>query len=164
METKKCKDCNKELPLDKFHYSNKPQGILKSYCSDCSYQRVKTHIDEDPVAHRAYMERYMRENPEKYPGNYITKSRPKVAGVYIISCSLTDDSYVGCSSNLRNRYYKHKRNNGRAVQKDLSKLIKEYGWEVFTFDVLETCDREMIFERESFWIKELQPNLNRNKK
>ena len=86
-----------------------------------------------------------------------------VAGVYVIECLLTDDVYVGCSSNLRNRKYKHARNVGRAVQKELSKLIKQYGWEAFTFDVLETCDKKDIFERETHWIQEVKPNLNKNK-
>jgi group I intron endonuclease len=110
------------------------------------------------------MQRYIRENPEKYPGNYKTKKYPPVAGVYIIECSLTQDKYIGCTNNLRNRRYKHARNVGRSVQRDLSKLIKEYGWECFTFDVLETCDKDKIFERETYWIQELKPNLNRNKK
>lgn len=163
METKICKDCGEEKTLDQYHYSNKKTGILKSYCGECSYKRVQAHINEDPLAHRAYMKRYIRENPEKYPGNHITKSTPTRSGVYIISCNLTDDSYVGCSSNLRNRQYKHKRNNGRAVQKDLKKLIAEYGWECFSFDVLELCEPDTIFERETYWIQKLQPNLNRNK-
>ena len=160
---KECKDCGVEKDYSEYHYSDKPNGTLKSYCKECSYVRVKKHIDEDPLAYRAYTQRYIRENPDKYPGNHTSKSRPKVAGVYIISCSLTDDSYVGCSSNLRNRYYKHKRNVGFGVQKDLSKLIKEYSWECFSFDILEVCEPEQIFEKETEYIKELKPNLNRNK-
>jgi len=73
---------------------------------------------------------------------------------------LTDDSYIGCSKNIRNRKYRHSRNVG-SKNKQLSKLIKEYGWEAFEFRVLEECDGEIIFERETHWIQELQPNLNR---
>jgi len=164
METKICKDCNKELTLDRFHYSDKKKGILKSYCSDCCYKRAQEHIAKDPIAHFHYMKRYYRENPDRYPGNHKSKKTPPVAGVYLIECLLTDDKYVGCSSNLRNRRYKHARNVGRGKQANLTKLIKEYGWEAFSFDVLETCDKEMIFERETHWIQELQPNLNKNKK
>ena len=76
METKECKDCKKELSLDMFHYSNKPKGILKSYCKDCSYNRAQAHIEKDPIAHHYYMKRYYKENPEKYPGNHYNKKIP----------------------------------------------------------------------------------------
>jgi predicted GIY-YIG superfamily endonuclease len=163
METKECKDCKREMPLDYYHYSDKPKGILKSYCKDCSYKRARNHIEQDPLAYQYYMKRYYQENPDKYPGNYKTKKTPPVAGVYVVECLLTDDKYIGCSSNLRNRKYKHSRNVGVGKQKPLSKLIKELGWEAFNFDVLELCDKEMIFVRETHWIQELQPNLNKNK-
>ena len=163
METKTCKDCNKELPIEQFHYGNKARGIRKSYCKECSYEHNKKHIAKDPLAYKSYMQRYYKENPERYPGNHKTKKIPPVAGVYIVECLLTDDKYIGCSSNLRNRRYKHSRNVGNSKNKPLSKLIKEYGWEAFNFDVLELCDKEIIFERETHWCDKLKPNLNNYK-
>jgi group I intron endonuclease len=85
-------------------------------------------------------------------------------GVYQISCELTDDVYIGCSTNIRGRMYKHKKATGRGKQKNLYKLIKEYGWESFDIEILELCDKEVIFERETYWMNKLQPNLNSNKK
>ena len=161
--TKTCKDCSRELPIEDFHYSDKKNGIKKSYCRDCSYVRAKAHIEQDPIAHQYYMKRHYKENPEMYPGNHKTKKIPPVAGVYVIECLLTDDKYVGCSSNLRHRKYKHSRNIGVSKQKPLAKLINQYGWEAFNFEVLVTCDKEMIFERETHYIQELKPNLNQNK-
>ena len=67
METKICKDCGEELDVSMFHYSDKKKGILKSYCKDCSYKRVQSHIAEDPIAHKHYMNRYYRENPHVSP-------------------------------------------------------------------------------------------------
>ena len=63
METKICKDCGEDRPLDEYHYSDKKKGILKSYCKDCSYKRVQEHIDKDPITHRHYMNRYYRKIP-----------------------------------------------------------------------------------------------------
>ena len=163
METKECKDCGKELDVSMFHYSNKKKGILKSYCKDCSYNRVQQHIEQDPVAYKHYMNRYYRENPEKYPGNHISKNMPKESGVYKISCVLTDDFYIGCSTNIRDRMYKHRKAYGKGKQKNLYKLIKEYGWEAFDVEILELCDRENMFKRETHYIQELKPNLNNNK-
>ena len=164
METKTCKDCKRELDVNEFHFANKKTGVLKSYCRDCCYDRQQAHIAKDPVAFKHYMNRYYRENPEKYPGNHITKSLPKLCGVYKISCVLTNDSYVGCSTNIRDRIYKHRKASGRGKQRNLYKLIKEYGWEAFDVEVLELCDKSVMFEKETAWIEYLQPNLNTNKK
>ena len=161
--TKECKDCGKELSVDMFHYSNKKKGVLKSYCKNCSYDRVQSHIAKDPVAYKYYMNRYYQENPEKYPGNHISKSIPKQCGVYKISCELTDDSYIGCSTNIRSRIYKHRKAYGKGKQKNLYKLIKEYGWEAFDVEILELCDREILFDRETHYIQLHKPNLNKNK-
>jgi hypothetical protein len=164
METKICKDCGKDKDISTYHYADKKNGILKSYCKDCSYNRAQEHISKDPIAHEYYMKRYYKENPDKYPGNHKSKKIPAVSGVYVIECLLTDDKYIGCSANLRNRRYKHARNVGVSKQQHLSKLINEYGWQAFSFDVLELCDKDKIFERETHWIQELKPNLNKNKK
>ena len=163
-ETKVCKDCGRDLPLSQYHYSNKSKGIRKSYCADCCYNRAQAFVDKDPVAHQHYIQRYRRENPDKFPGNYITKKFPPQTGVYKIDCVLTDDSYIGCSTNIRGRMYKHRKASGRGKQQNLYKLIKEYGWESFNVEILELCDKEVMFERETYWIQELQPNLNKNKK
>lgn len=162
-ENKICKDCGVEKPLGDYHYADKPKGILKSYCNTCCQERVKKFIEQDPIHHRAYMQQYYVENPDKYMGNHYAKSTPRVAGVYLIHCVITDDTYVGCSSNLRHRYYKHRRNVGVGKQKKLSKLINLYTWEAFEWEVLETCDKDKIFERETYYIDKFKPTLNVNK-
>lgn len=163
MDTKKCTRCEGDFPVESYHYSNKKKGIKKSICKDCSYLYHKENIEKDPIAYKHYMNRYYRENPEKYPGNHISKNMPKECGVYKISCVLTDDSYIGCSTNIRDRMYKHRKAHGRGKQQNLYKLIREYGWEAFDVEILELCDRKEVFKRETFWIQELKPNLNKNK-
>ena len=163
MESKECLDCKEDKSLSEYHYANKKKGILKSYCKDCSYIRAQEHIAKDPVAHHYYMKRYYEENPDKFPGNYVTKKMPKQCGVYQISCVLTDDVYIGCSRNIRGRIYKHRKASGRGKQANLYKLIKQYGWEAFDVKILELCDKEVVFDRETYWIQKLQPNLNKSK-
>jgi len=161
---KTCKDCGKDKDISTYHYADKKNGILKSYCKDCCYERAKAQIEKDPIAHEYYMRRYYKENPDRYPGNHKSKTIPAVSGVYVVECLLTNDKYVGCSSNLRHRKYVHSRGIGHHKIKSLSKLVKEYGWSAFSFDVLEICDKEVMFERETQYIQELQPNLNSYKK
>ena len=162
-ENKECTRCGINHPIETYHYSNKSNGIRKSVCKDCSYQYAKEHIAQDPIAHYHYMKRYVRENPDKFPGNHIAKSIPRKVGVYKITCVLTGDSYIGCSTNIRDRIYKHKKAYGRAKQKNLYKLIQEYSWEAFDVEVLELCSKEDRFERETFYIHKQNPNLNTNK-
>ena len=158
--TKTCSRCDKDYPIESYHYANKARGIRKSVCKDCSYLYAKEHIEKDPIAHHYYMKQYYKENPDKYPGNHRNKKIPPVAGVYIIECLLTDDAYIGCSSNMRTRRYKHSRNVGVSKQQNLYKLVNQYGWEAFDFRILEECDKSEIFERETHWISVYKPNLN----
>ena len=118
MDTKKCTRCEGDFPVESYHYSNKAKGIRKSVCKDCSYLYNKEFIAKDPVSFRHYMNRYYRENTEKYPGNHISKNMPTECGVYKISCVLTDDSYIGCSKNIRDRIYKHRKAHGRGKQQN----------------------------------------------
>lgn len=164
MEMKECTCCGKEYPVESYHYSNKAKGIRKSVCKDCSYEKAKAHIEKDPIAHYHYMRRHYRENPQMYPGNYITKKMPAQCGVYKITCVLTDDAYIGCSTNIRGRIYKHKKANGRNTIKALSKLIKEYGWESMNVEILELCSKADMFALETTYIQKHKPNLNKNKK
>lgn len=163
MEYKTCTRCGNDHPVESYHYANKAKGVRKSVCKECSYLYAKEFIAKDPIAHKYYMNKYYKENPEIFAGNHKSKKILPIAGVYVVEHLLTDNKYVGCSSNLRNRKYKHSRNVGLGKQKPLSKLIKEYGWESFSFEVLEECPKNEIFERETYWIKKLKPNLNKNK-
>ena len=162
-EMKVCTRCGVEHPVESYHYANKAKGKRKTVCKDCSYLYAKEYIEKDPLAWHYYQKKYYSENPEKYPGNHKNKKIPPVAGVYVIECLLTDDKYVGCSRDLRHRKYQHSRNVGVSKNKPLAKLIKEYGWEAFDFRVIEECDREIMFERETHYIQIYQPNLNKNK-
>jgi len=163
MDTKQCTRCEGEFPVENYHYANKPKGLRKSVCKDCSYLYCKEHIDKDPIAYKHYQNRYYRENSHRYPGNHISKNIPKQCGVYKISCVLTDDSYIGTSTNIRDRIYKHRKATGRGKQQNLYKLIREYGWEAFDVEILELCEKEVMFKRETHWIQELKPNLNKSK-
>ena len=160
---KVCTCCGESFPVESYHYADKKKGIRKTVCKQCSYDKAQAFIAKDPVAHFHYMKRYYRENPEKYPGNHITKDMPKQCGVYKISCVLTNDSYIGCSNNIRDRVYKHRKASGRGKQQNLYKLIKEYGWEAFDVEILELCEPNVRYEKETAWIEYLNPNLNVNK-
>lgn len=41
METKVCKECGRELPVEQFSWKNKSKGLLKCRCKECDrlYQK-----------------------------------------------------------------------------------------------------------------------------
>ena len=40
---KKCNTCNKEYPLDHFHYHNKPKNIRRNYCKKCGAYKMRMY-------------------------------------------------------------------------------------------------------------------------
>lgn len=159
-EMKTCSTCGNDYPVNTYHYANKAKGIRKTVCKDCSYKKAQAFIEKDPVAHYHYMKRHYRENPQMYPGNHYNKKIPAKTGVYIIECLLTDDSYIGTTTNLRHRKYVHFRGVGGGKNKKLTKLIKEYGEAAFNFRVLCECSKEEMWEKETYYCEKYQPNLN----
>ena len=87
------------------------------------------------------------------------------SGIYIIRNKITGDCYVGQSISIKRRLREHKRllrenkekyRNGESTI--LQKAWNKYGEENFEFDYLEHCDKNILNEREVYWIKTLQCN------
>lgn len=73
-------------------------------------------------------------------------------GVYKITNTTNNKSYIGQSVNIEKRwsYYRH----GSKDHTPILFAIRKYGLDNFTFEIIEECDREMLNEREIYWIKE----------
>lgn len=82
------------------------------------------------------------------------------AGVYKISSLKTNEFYIGGSCNIYNRKHTHlsKLKSKVHQSKSLQKLYDEFGADNLIFEVLEYCDN--YNEKESEYIKLLNPNLN----
>ncbi|MBQ9442638.1 MAG: GIY-YIG nuclease family protein [Selenomonadaceae bacterium] len=52
--------------------------------------------------------------------------------------------------NERLRQHKHERRKDHSL---VDRVISKYGWENFKAEIIEECPREMLNEREKFWIK-----------
>lgn len=72
-------------------------------------------------------------------------------GIYKFQNLITQEVYIGQSINLEERYNKHSRNwlNGTT---DFYKAIQDYGWNNFSYEILEICSQEQLNEKEQFWI------------
>lgn len=75
-------------------------------------------------------------------------------GIYKILNLINDKCYIGQSIDLDHREYEHfwslKSNKHHNIH--LQKSFNLYGEENFIFEVIEYCDKELLNEREKYWI------------
>ena len=168
METKKCKKCGVEHSIEHYDWADKLRGYLKSYCRGCSMKTYNKWKVDNFEKHKEWFEQYYKNNPLMFGRTGLAKGRPmkttQKSGVYLITNTETGETYVGCSSDIKRRIWRHFYNRGRAKIKPLSKAIKQYGLEAFTSEVLEYCDKEVIFEKETEWMMLYGCEYNTKKK
>ena len=88
----------------------------------------------------------------------------KVSGVYKIVNTITGDSYIGSSKNVKHRWADHKcpstwKNN---PNKQLYKDMRKYGVDKFELQILAEVESEQLKEKEQQFIETLKPTYNSN--
>ena len=83
-----------------------------------------------------------------------------VCGIYKATNMITGDAYVGQTKNFKRRIWEHKSSAKRNAKMKISQAIAEYGFEKFSFEMLEECATEKLDEREQFYIAKLKPAYN----
>ena len=73
-------------------------------------------------------------------------------GIYKFQNLINGKCYIGLSQSLEVRYRNHKQ---CSKYKDSSfyRAIRNYGWENFSYEIIENCTIEELNEKEKFWIK-----------
>lgn len=84
----------------------------------------------------------------------------KLCGIYRLS--VEEHSYIGSSKNLYARLREHRTDliNKQHTNDFLQKVANKYGLEAFCIDIIELCDVDKRIEREAYWIKELNSDMN----
>ena len=107
----------------------------------------------------------MNLNPEynkqkKLNSKKIYKSQ--VCGIYKIENTITKNFYIGSSTNIHNRWISHK-SKATWNKRPNSKLYRDFinfGIDNFNFSILEECGRDILKEKEQYYIELLKPTLN----
>lgn len=91
----------------------------------------------------------------------ITRLYYKTSGVYVIVSINTNKRYVGSTKNLYSRKIAHlttfrKNKHSQYFQAHYDR----YGAEDLTFEILEFCSKEILKEREQYWMDTLKPEFN----
>jgi group I intron endonuclease len=77
-----------------------------------------------------------------------------MTGIYGIRNTINQKLYIGSSKNIDNRVYNHFSNlkNNNHKNKHLQAAYNKYGKDVFKIEILESCTREVLLQREQYYI------------
>jgi group I intron endonuclease len=97
----------------------------------------------------------------------INKSFRKVVGVYKITNTINNKSYIGSSIDVYQRgcMYKHLIKRKKLHNKHLQSSVEKYGYDNFTFELLDKCKKDTsifdLHQLEQFYINKLSPEYNK---
>lgn len=72
-----------------------------------------------------------------------------ICGIYKITNLINNKIYIGSSICCASRKANHKRG---VFDTRISRAIKKYGWDNFSFEIVEICNKEVLREIEKNWI------------
>lgn len=88
--------------------------------------------------------------------------REKQSGIYMLTCQVNGNRYIGQSQDITRRMWEHKHQRNKS-HLPISRAIKKYGWENFSKEILELCSIDKLDEREIYYIATLKPEYNVSK-
>lgn len=76
------------------------------------------------------------------------------SGIYCIKNILNNKLYVGSSTRIYDRFYRHKKDlqSNTHCNRYLQNSWNKYGEGGFKFEVIEECSKENLIEREQYWL------------
>ena len=103
-----------------------------------------------------YFQKQMTELCDRVLGKKI------ICGIYKITNLLTEQCYIGQSVNVSDRWKQHCKS-GLGIQASATNILynsmqKDGVWN-FSFELLEQCSRQLLNEKEKFWIQMYQSNI-----
>lgn len=72
-----------------------------------------------------------------------------IMGIYKIT-SPSNKIYIGSSMNIRSRFLRYKNLHCKEQHKIYRSILK-YGWDSHTFEIIEKCEFENLYNRERYW-------------
>ena len=91
----------------------------------------------------------------------ISENKAK-SGIYMLTNLLTGDIYIGQSSDLSKRFRKYFTLSYLKSKESfiISRALIKYGYINFSVSILEYCDKDILLEREQYYLDSLQPQYN----
>ena len=143
---KKCSKCQETKELTEFSKRSAAKDGLYAYCKPCAC-KVATE--------------WNKANPEKFRAN-LKKYQYNISGVYQILNNQDECLYVGQTVQFNGRKNLHKTfAKNPSADKQHPSLYKNLNKEGnITIKLVEECPKEVLLEREQYWINKLKPKYN----
>jgi len=94
----------------------------------------------------------------------ILKENKGKSGIYRWVNNNNGKSYVGCAKNLYKRLYSHFSlsylKNPRNKNMQISRALLKYSYSVFSLEILEYCDIDILISKEQYYINLFEPEYN----
>lgn len=89
---------------------------------------------------------------------------PSVPGIYCFLNTINNKRYIGKAFNIRKRYLEHisSLKSKKHINKYFQNAWYRYGEKHFQFLILEECQKEILSDRERYYIKLLETNNRRS--
>ena len=86
----------------------------------------------------------------------------KISAVYKITNTVTNDSYIGSSKNVKSRWADHKKPSvwKNYPNNQMYQDMKKYGVDKFVFEILAEVEADSLKEMEQQFIERLKPTYN----
>lgn len=113
---------------------------------------IQKQMSRPDVIDKIIWENYYRPSYDILMSHISANTSP--CGIYKITNIATEESYIGQSVNIKERFRQHIKSglSSSSTNNKLYQTMKQYGVENFTFMILEEVPRERLNEREAFWI------------
>ena len=152
---------NSLVPMDTFNSQNF-MGYAQSAGNVLSYLITCTLADlNDPVALLCLVPVISYSNADTKKEQILRENKEK-SGIYIWTNLKNGQRYIGCSQNLRKRFWQYYNINYLTDNKGMiiCRALLKYGYSSFSLAILEYCKVEDLFEREEYYFKSLGPEYN----
>ena len=96
----------------------------------------------------------------------VSELAKKITGIYMILNQESHKAYIGQSTDIRKRLFRHSEllNEGKSKNKSLQSDWNKLGAKAFTFHILEECSTHSLSEREQFYLDTVQNQYNKSRK
>ena len=88
------------------------------------------------------------------------KLSEKICGIYKIANKINGKVYIGQSQDIYARWYEHKRASKKRAEYALYAAFNKYGFDNFSFEILEKCSLEELGEKEIAYIAKFHSYVN----
>lgn len=91
---------------------------------------------------------------------------PAKSGIYLVKNPISGKCYVGQAVDIQNRfcsnhYYDYKNPNNSSYSAKFYQAVRKYGgWDIFEVSVLELCDKELLDDKEIYYIAQYDSYYN----